>query len=61
MTRAIHPQMSFADLAFRSQGVRLDPILQAISDLIEDHPELVERVRQDLEEASRTPAPDAAD
>ena len=49
MTRAIHPQMSFADLAFRSQGVRLDPILQAISDLIEDHPELVERVRQDLE------------
>jgi transposase, IS5 family len=49
MTRAIDPQISFADLAFRRQGVRLDPILQAISDLIEDHPELVQRVRQDLE------------
>ena len=49
MTRAIDPQISFADLAFRSQAVRLDPILQAISDLIEDRPELVERVRQDLE------------
>jgi transposase, IS5 family len=49
MTRAIDPQISFADLALHRQGVRLDPILQAISDLIEDHPELVERVRQDLE------------
>jgi transposase, IS5 family len=49
MTRAIDPQISFADLAFSRQGVRLDPILQAISDLIEDHPELVERVCQDLE------------
>ena len=49
MTRAIDPQISFADLEFLYQGVQLDPILQAISDLLEDHADLVELVRQDPE------------
>ena len=55
MTRAIHPQIGFADLAFRSQGVRLDPILQGISDFLEEHAELVQMVRQDLERGLRNP------
>lgn len=55
MPRAIDPQISFADLEFSRQGVRLDPILQRISDFIGDHAELVERVRQDLERGLKNP------
>ncbi|MGH2362997.1 MAG: ISNCY family transposase, partial [bacterium] len=55
MARAIDPQISFADLAFLDQGVRLDPILQGISDFLEDHAELLETVRQDLERGLKNP------
>ena len=48
MTRATDPQISFADIEFISQGVSLEPVLQAISDFIEAHAELVEQVRRDL-------------
>lgn len=55
MTRAIDPQISFADLEFISQGVQLDPILQAISDFIDQHEEIVEKVRCDLERGLQRP------
>lgn len=48
MSRARDPQVSFADLEFLQQGVRLEPVLQAICDFIDQHGELVKRVRRDL-------------
>jgi IS5 family transposase len=48
MTRTREPQLSFADLEFLSQNVRLEPVLQAISNFIDQHAELVEKVRRDL-------------
>ena len=38
------------------QGVRLEPLLQAISDFIDDHEEIVEQVRCDLARGLRKPA-----
>jgi IS5 family transposase len=40
--------MSFADLELMRQGVRLEPLLQAIGDFPDQQPALVERVRRDL-------------
>jgi IS5 family transposase len=56
MTRAADPQISFADLAFLNQNVRLDPLLQGISDFIDRHAELIELVRQDLVRGLKNPA-----
>ncbi len=42
MTRTRDPQLSFADLEFLSQNVKLEPVLQAISNFIDEHAELVE-------------------
>src|SRR6201996_94912 len=40
--------MSFADLELLRQGVRLEPLLQAICDFLDKQPALIERVRCDL-------------
>jgi len=48
MTRIADPQVSFADLEFMSQNVRLEPILQAVSDFIDAQADLVEQVRREL-------------
>lgn len=56
MTRAADPQISFADLEFLNQSVQLDPLLQAISEFIDRHAELIEIVRQDLERGLKNPA-----
>jgi IS5 family transposase len=53
--RAGNSQITFADLEFLQQGVRLDPLLEKISDFLEDHPELVEMVRRDLERGLKDP------
>ena len=42
-----NPQPSFADLELQSQVV-LEPTLEAISELVDQHPELVELVHRDL-------------
>lgn len=55
MTRAADPQISFADLEFISQDVRLEPVLQAISDFIDAHAEFVEKVRRDLNRGLKRP------
>jgi len=55
MTRIQNPQISFADLEFIHQGVDLDPILKQISEFLDDHPEIVELVRQDLEWGLKNP------
>ena len=56
MTRATPPQWSFADLEFRAQNIALDPLLQQISDFIDQHQTLVEHVRQDLQRGLKKPA-----
>jgi transposase, IS5 family len=48
MTRIAEPQLSFADLELRNQGVHLDPLLQGIVGFLDDHATLLEQVRQDL-------------
>jgi transposase, IS5 family len=55
MTRAADPQVSFADLEFLTQGVALDPLLQAIADFLDGHAEPVERVRRDLARGLKKP------
>jgi IS5 family transposase len=56
MTRATPPQISFADLEFLAQNITLDPVLQAISNFIDQHQTLVEHVRQDLQRGLKNPA-----
>src|ERR1700693_2984463 len=56
MTRATDPQISFADLEFLNQNVRLDPLLQGISNFIDRHAELIDWVRRDLLRGLKNPA-----
>ena|SRR2546425_12983613 len=53
--RADSPQISFADVEFLRQGVRLDPLLEKISGFIDKHPELAEAIRWDLERGVKNP------
>ena len=55
MARAAARQISFADLELMRQGMRLEPLLQAIADFLDDHKELIERVRRDLVRGLRRP------
>jgi transposase, IS5 family len=55
MTRLMSAQISFADLEFLGQGVRLEPLLQAISDFIDKHGHLVDKVRRDLQRGLKHP------
>ena len=55
MTRSTNAQTSFADLEFLGQGVRLEPILQAISEFIDQHGHLIDKVRRDLNRGLKNP------
>ena len=55
MTRIAEPQLSFADLQLRNQGVHLDPLLQGILTFLDDQAPLVEQVRQDLVRGLKNP------
>lgn len=55
MTRIAEPQLSFADLELRHQGVHLDPLLQGIDGFLDEHATLVEQVRQDLVRGLKNP------
>jgi hypothetical protein len=48
MSRLAQPQLSFADLELRRQGVHLDTLLQGILTFLDDQATLVEQVLQDL-------------
>jgi len=50
------PQLSFADLEFLHQGIRLEPLLQSISDFLDGQADLAELVRADLECGLKNPA-----
>src|SRR5947208_11571208 len=47
--RSLPSQFTFADLELQFQGVHLDPILQAISEFLDQHLTLIEQVRKDLQ------------
>ena len=55
MPRATDPQVSFADWQLMQQGMALDPLLAAISDLLAEHQELIEQVRGDLQRGLKRP------
>jgi IS5 family transposase len=55
MTRIAEPQLGFADLELRNQGVHLDPLLQGIVRFLDDHATLIEQVRQDLVRGLKSP------
>jgi transposase, IS5 family len=53
--RAAKPQISFADWELLQQGILLEPLLQSISDFLDDHEEMIEAVRCDLERGLQHP------
>jgi IS5 family transposase len=55
MSRLDEPQLTFADLELRYQGVHLDPLLQGILTFLDDHATLLEQVRQDLVRGLKNP------
>jgi transposase, IS5 family len=55
MPRTTHPQVSFADWELMQQGMALDPLLADISDLLEEHQELIEQIRIDLQRGLKRP------
>ena len=55
MTRSASSQISFADVEFLAQGICLEPMLQAISDFIDQHGHLVDKVRRDLQRGLKNP------
>jgi transposase, IS5 family len=56
MARPPARQLSFADVKLMRQGVRLEPLLAAISDFLERQNAMVERVRRDLVRGLKKPA-----
>ena len=55
MSRAVARQISFADFELMRQGMRLEPLLQAIADFLDDQQEMIERVRRDLVRGLKKP------
>jgi IS5 family transposase len=53
--RAAKPQISFADWELLQQGISLEPLLQSISDFLDDHEEMIEAIRRDLERGLKKP------
>jgi transposase, IS5 family len=55
VSRSAARQISFADWELMRQGVRLEPLLQAISDFLDDQQQIVEQVRRDLARGLKKP------
>jgi transposase, IS5 family len=55
VSRAAARQISFADWELKRRGIRLEPVLQAISDFLEDQKQVVEQVRRDLVRGLKNP------
>ena len=48
MSRIAERQVSFADWELVRQGLCLEPLLQAISDFLDEQKDIIEQVRSDL-------------
>jgi transposase, IS5 family len=55
MSRAVTLQRTFDDLALTQQGVVLEPLLQAISDFLDDHEGLITAIQGDLQRGLKNP------
>ena len=55
MPRAAKLQISFADWELLQQGILLEPLLESISAFLDDHEEMIEAVRRDLERGLKNP------
>jgi transposase, IS5 family len=55
MSRAMNLQRTFDDLALMQQGVVLEPLLQAISDFLDDHEGLIRLIQSDLQRGLKNP------
>jgi transposase, IS5 family len=58
VSRAAARQISFADwelVRLRDQGVRLEPLLEAISNFLDDHEDMIEAIRRDLVRGLKKP------
>ena len=55
MARAAARQISFADVELMRQGVRLEPLLEAISSFLDRQREMIEQVRRDLVRGLKKP------
>jgi len=53
--RTAMSQISFADWELLQQGLTLEPLLQAISDFLDDQKEMIEAVRRDLQRGLKKP------
>jgi IS5 family transposase len=55
VARAAARQISFADVELMRQGVRLEPLLEAISKFLDRQHEMIEQVRRDLVRGLKKP------
>lgn len=55
MSRAATSQLSFADWELMQQGLELEPVLAAIADFLDEHEELVGKIRGDLRRGLKNP------
>jgi IS5 family transposase len=55
VSRVAASQLSFADWELMRQGLKLEPLLQAIADVLDDHEELVRRISGDLRRGLKNP------
>jgi transposase, IS5 family len=55
VSRTANPQISFADWELMRQGLALEPVLQAISDFLDEHEEVIETIRGDLQRGLKNP------
>jgi transposase, IS5 family len=55
VSRAAARQISFADWELTQQGVRLEPLLQAISEFLNEQQQIVEKMRRDLARGLKKP------
>jgi len=55
VSRAAKLQVSFADFELMQQGLVLEPLLDAISDFLDDHEEMIAAIHRDLREGLTKP------
>jgi IS5 family transposase len=55
VSRAAHRQVSFADFELIQQGLVLEPLLEAISDFLDDHEEIIAAIGDDLRQGLKNP------
>lgn len=53
--RSVNRQVSFADLELEKQGVAMEPVLQTISNLLDDNREIIEKIGADLRRGLKNP------